>query len=443
MSHKELVVVITGASSGIGRATALRFAHQKACLVLASRRDEALQQLVDECVALGAQAISLQTDVTNAVALEALAETSVENFGRIDVWVNCAAVSLFGRFSEVPLEDFRRVIDVNVMGYVHGARAALGVMTEQRRGVIINVASIVGEVPQPYTAAYGMSKAAVRALGVSLRQEFALQKLKGIKVVTVSPPTVDTPFFRHAANYTGRAVLAMPPVYSVDRVAKAIVDAAKRPRPEVVVGASGSALVKQHRRHPVAVEAQMAMQVEKTHLSRTEPAEDGSGNLYEPGVTSDATATGGWHGRAHSNKRWLVAALLLGGGVIIVTRSEGARRLATTLAASAVVSKLPLGHLVLVASALSKLAGTQTEDGSGADDGAGRRTILSSRSSDVAGSRSGKAARNKKQSSSAQAGRRSTADMKRSAAESKALSKKAQRNWLRIARSLEKSSKGQ
>jgi short-subunit dehydrogenase len=430
MSHKETVVVITGASSGIGRATALRFARQRACLVLAARRDEALQQLVEQCTALGAQAISLQTDVTNEAAVQALAEAAVENFGRIDVWINCAAVSVFGRIGEVPIDDFKRVIDVNVMGYVHGARAALEVMTRQHSGVIVNVASVVGEVPQPYTSAYGMSKAAVRALGVSLRQELALQKLKHIKVVTVSPPTVDTPFFRHAANYTGRAVLAMPPVYSVDRVAKAVVDAAKKPRAEVVVGASGSALVKQHRKHPAAVETQMAMQVEKTHLSRKEPAENTEGNLYSPEPASDATATGGWHGKAHTSKRWLVATVVLGTGALVVTRSVGARRLVTTLGTSAVVSKLPVARLVVVASALSKMLESQLagEEPVGTTSSRGGRRLA------------------RKRSRSADVGARprttSRATSRRSAAEAKALSKKAQRNWLRIARSLEKSPKG-
>ncbi|MBG6184391.1 NAD(P)-dependent dehydrogenase (short-subunit alcohol dehydrogenase family) [Arthrobacter sp. CAN_A214] len=194
MRAKNSVVVITGSASGIGRAAALHFARRKACLVLVSRRGDALESLVADCTALGARAIAVPTDVTDADAVQALASRAVEHFGRLDVWVNNAAVSYFSPFLKVPLDDFRRVLDVNVMGYVHGARAALERMEQQGSGVLINVASIVGEVPQPYTTAYSMSKAAVRALGVSLRSELRLDKRKKkIHVCTVLPATIDTP----------------------------------------------------------------------------------------------------------------------------------------------------------------------------------------------------------------------------------------------------------
>jgi short-subunit dehydrogenase len=243
---RNKVVVITGASSGIGRATALRFAKQKADLVLASRRGDALGRLAEECEALGGRAIAVPTDTSDEAQVDALGKAAVNRFGRIDVWVNDAAISVFSPFLEMPSDDFRRVIDVNVMGYVYGAKAALRAMTTQGSGVLINVASIVGEIPQPYTAPYGMSKAAVRALGVSLRQELWIKGQKKIHVSTILPATIDTNFFQNSANYTGREVVAMPPVYPADKVAKAIVDAAKAPRDEVTVGAAGKALVLVH-----------------------------------------------------------------------------------------------------------------------------------------------------------------------------------------------------
>ena len=160
----------------------------------------------------------------------------MERFGQIDVWVNCAAVTAFAPFVEIPLEDFRRIIDVDVMGYVRGARAALPYLRDQGNGVLINVSSIVAVVPQPYTHAYSMAKAAVRVLSASLRRELRLDSAKGVKVCTVMPPTVDTPFFDHTANYTGRKAKAMPPVYSAERVARTIVDLIRVPRREVLVG---------------------------------------------------------------------------------------------------------------------------------------------------------------------------------------------------------------
>jgi len=309
MAKKNTTIVITGASSGIGRATALRFARKGTSLVLAARRAAALEEVADACRQQGAEALVVPTDTSDEMAVRHLADEAVRRFDGIDVWVNDAAVSSFAPFTEMPMDEFRRVIDVNLMGYVYGARAALEVMERQGRGVIVNVSSIVGEIPQPYTAPYGMSKAAVRALGVSLRSELSLQKRKHIHVVTVLPPTVDTPFFRHSANHTGRRIVAMPPVFSVDKVARAVVRAAGAPGTgtEITVGGAGKAFVLQHRKTPAAVEAQMALQVEKTHLSRKQPMPDNQGTLFTPAVDpADATTTGGWKGGRRTAGRTLL-----------------------------------------------------------------------------------------------------------------------------------------
>lgn len=318
MRIRNSVVVITGAASGIGRATALRFARRRTNLVLASRRVEALESLVAECTALGSRAIAVPTDTSEYDAVQELASRAVEEFGRIDVWVNNAAVSFFSPFLEVPLRDFERVIDVNVMGYVYGARAALERMQDQGSGVLVNVASIVGEIPQPYTSAYSVSKAAVRALGVSLRSELTLDRKKHIHVCTVLPPTIDTPFFNHAANYTGRRAVAMPPVYSPDRVAKTILDVVEVPTREVAVGRIGRSMVRQHRLLPGRLERVMAHQVERSHLSRTEPAEDSTGNLYGPSQDpADAAVTGGWSGRRRTAQRVVLGSVLAGAGAVV------------------------------------------------------------------------------------------------------------------------------
>ena len=287
-------------------------------MVLASRRGPALEELAAECERRGGAALAHPVDVSDADAVQRLADATIAKFGRIDVWINNAAVSVFAPFLETPLTEFRRVIDVDVMGYVHGCRSALQAMTEEGRGSIINVASIVGEVPQPYTASYGMSKAAVRALGVSLRSELALSKQKKVHVSTVLPPTIDTPFFQHSANHTGRKIVAMPPVYEADAVARAIVSLIGHPKNELVVGRLGRSLVKQHRRAPEAVEAQMALQVEKTHLSRKVPAPATSGTLLSPRSGELGQITGGWNGKRRHGSRKLVGAALVSVGVVLL-----------------------------------------------------------------------------------------------------------------------------
>lgn len=321
MRSDKPVVVITGASSGIGRATALRFASRHARLVLAARSTDALNAVVKECRKRGAKAVAVPTDVTDPEAVQALAARAVDEFGRLDVWINNAAVSVFGRVTDVPLRDFQRVLDVNISGYVHGVRAALPQLRKQGTGVIINVASVVGEIAQPYTAAYSMSKAAVRALGVSVRSELRLDGMTGIKVCTVMPSTIDTPFFQHAANYTGRQVVALPPVYAPQRVARTIVKVARNPRRETVAGPGGRWMALQHKITPGAVEAAMAVQVEKTHLSRHHAAQNWTGNLYQPLEEGHrGSVAGGWHGRRRTAQRRAFTALLLTGGVALVRR---------------------------------------------------------------------------------------------------------------------------
>ncbi|MBW1602021.1 SDR family NAD(P)-dependent oxidoreductase [Streptomyces sp. JJ66] len=303
MGLRNSVVVVTGASSGIGRATAKAFAKEGCTVVLAARREHALRAAAGECERYrGARTLVVPTDVTDNQEVAWLAHRALEEFGRIDVWVNSAAVTVFGPFQEVPLRDLRTVLDVNVLGTVHGARSALRAMREQGHGTLVNVSSVVGQVSQPYTHAYGMSKTAVRSLGGSLRQELRLAGEKTVHVCTVLPATIDTPLFQQGANYTGHRVRAMPPVYSPERVAKAIVGLAQRPRREVVVGPAGRSLVRDARCAPGRTERLMARQFARRHLSRKHTAAPSHGNLYTP-APGAGEVHGGWGGRRRTALR--------------------------------------------------------------------------------------------------------------------------------------------
>jgi short-subunit dehydrogenase len=325
MRIRNSVVVITGASSGIGRATALRFAAKGARLVLAARGAESLEEVARECRKRGAKAIAVPTDVTDVGQVEELAARAVQEFGRLDVWVNNAAVGAFGLLTEIPPKDFQRVLDVNISGYVNGARAALPRLRAQASGTLINVASIVSEIPLPYSAAYSISKAAVRALSVSLRSELAREGVAGVEVCSVLPATIDTPFYQNAANYTGRRPMAMPPVYTAERVAKAVVRLVDHPRRETVAGGlAGRLLVLQHKVAPGAVEAATARQVDTRQLSRRQSAPLTSGNLHQASqAIRKASTGGGWHGRRRTAQRLVGTAAVLAAAAVALRKRLG------------------------------------------------------------------------------------------------------------------------
>ena len=283
------VVVITGASSGIGRATALAFADAGASLALAARRAEPLRAAAGDCERRGAAAIAVPTDVRDQEAVERLAAATIERFGRIDVWVNNAAVTLFGRFDESPLDAWRQVVETNLFGYLNGARAAAPEFRRRRSGTLINVGSVNSRAAAPYISAYASSKFAVRGLGESLREEL---RGDGVDVCTILPASIDTPLFQHAANYFGRKVKPLRPILHPSRVAAAIVRCAKRPRREVIVGMSGRQLVYTHDFLPWLFERLITKQVQRDHF-REEPQAPTPGNVFEPMDAWDGV-TGGW-----------------------------------------------------------------------------------------------------------------------------------------------------
>jgi short-subunit dehydrogenase len=319
--HRPQTIVITGASSGIGRATALAFARRGRALVLVARRGEALEELATECRGRGATVRVEPADVTDADALSLIARRVVSEFGWLDVWVNNAAVVAYGRAEEIPAEMWRRVVEVNLFGTYHGIRAALPWMREQGSGVLINVSSVLGKTPSPYQSAYVASKYAVRAVSESVRQE--VRDAGGISVCTVLPGAIDTPLFRSGANVTGHRVEPPGPAIDARRVASAIVRCARRPRREVVVGASTRAGLLANRLAPALTERVFASAVERVHFA-DEPAERSEGNLFEPSPTG-ARIDDGWR-RGNGRRRGARAAVVGAGTAAAVVLAVRAAR---------------------------------------------------------------------------------------------------------------------
>lgn len=245
---EQAVVVITGASSGIGRAAALRISRHGGALGLCARNEGPLAQVASECEGAGAAVLSRALDVADEAAVLAFADAVEERFGRIDVWVNNAATIAYGTFDEIPSEVFRRIVETNLMGQVHGARAALPRFRRQGSGVLINMSSVWGQVPSPQVSPYVAGKHAVRAFSECLDGE--LGEEPDIHVATVVPEAVDTPIFEHAGNYSGRQVRPVPPVLDPEEVARGIEACAENPKREVSYGRAGRALEVLHATAP-------------------------------------------------------------------------------------------------------------------------------------------------------------------------------------------------
>jgi short-subunit dehydrogenase len=309
---RDMVVVITGASSGIGRATALEFAKEGTNLVLAARSRENLEETAQKCRKSGAQVLVVPTDVSREHEVEALSERAVERFGHIDVWINNAGVGLYARFERAPLEAYRQVIETNLFGPIYGARAALKEFRRNNSGILINVSSQLAFGGSAYSSAYAISKYGLRALSDTLRQELLES---GIRVCTVYPASTDTPFFRHAANYTGREVQPLGSVSDSRDVARAIVRLVRRPKPDTLVGKSGYVVEPLHWMAPQLHARILRRKTERDHF-QDKPAQPREGNLFE--AAELASEKGGWKSSGNLGAAAGVAGLI--GGLAFALR---------------------------------------------------------------------------------------------------------------------------
>ncbi|MCF4996337.1 SDR family oxidoreductase [Pseudomonas syringae] len=320
---RDKLVVITGASSGIGRAAAHAFASEGARLVLGSRDEAALAEVVEECASRGAEAIAVQTDVTHSDQMKALADQAAAfGDGRIDIWINNAGVGAVGSFEETPLEAHEQVLQTDLLGYLRGAYVAWPYFKAQKSGILINTLSLGSWVAQPYAVAYSASKYGLRGLSEALRGE--LSGFANIHVCDIYPAVMDTPGFRDGGNFTGHALKPPPPVYDPNLVAQAMVACALKPRKNTTVGSAATIVRIAHFMVPGF--PQLSGWLTRMGLGRSPQSATSSGNLFAP-PAGERRVEGGWRNAKHSPSLMVaVGTALLFGGVAYALSRQGSKK---------------------------------------------------------------------------------------------------------------------
>ena len=302
----EQVMVITGASSGIGLVTARRAAAKGARVVLVARNETDLQKAVDEIRRQGGRALHVVADVADFDQVERIAHETIREFGRIDTWVNNAAVAVYGRAWELPLEDMRRQFDINYWGQVYGSRVAVARMRE-RGGALINVSSALSDRAIPLQANYCAAKHALKGFTDALRMEIEDEGLP-IAVTLVKPASIDTPFFEKARTYLGVEPQPVPPVYAPEIVADVIVRAASQPIREIGVGGAAAQL-SAARFAPRLADYYMEWSTFDGQKTDKPASHDRPHNLYAP-VANDGGAYGrNWSGHTRKSSLYTKAAM--------------------------------------------------------------------------------------------------------------------------------------
>jgi NAD(P)-dependent dehydrogenase (short-subunit alcohol dehydrogenase family) len=301
---EEQVVALMGASSGIGRETALRFAERGARVVVSARSEEGLNSLVEEVRDKGGQATAIPAEVTDFEQVKAVANAAVEKYGRLDTWVHLAAVGLFATFEQTTPEEFARVIDVNLMGQVYGAMAALPHLKREGRGALIHISSVEAKRSFPFHSAYGASKHGIDGFLEALRVEL---KHEGwpISVTQVMPATINTPFFDKGRTKLGVKPMGVPPIYEPETVANVILYAAENPARDLVSGGAAQALIINQRLSPRMLDTVLATRAGFSPQLTDEPrSKDDPNNLYAP-IEGHDTARNDFRALSRSLYNWL------------------------------------------------------------------------------------------------------------------------------------------
>ena len=327
----EQVVVVVGANSGIGRETALQFAARGAKVVVAGRSLPALTGLVREIQLVGRQATAYAADVSQYEQVQALAEHAVDRYGRIDTWVHAAAVSIYAPFQETHPEEFRQVIEVNLIGQAFGAMAALPYLKRAGGGALIHIGSVESKRSFPLHSAYAASKHGMIGFIDALRVELMHDRTP-ISVTTILPAGINTPFFDKSLTRIGVKPRPSPPVYEPSLVAEAILHAAEHPVREIYVGGAGKSMEWLFLLSPNLTDwllSRFGFRPQMTDQPKTDQAPN---NLYEHmegydraqgSFDKEARALSLYTGlETHPGLRWGLVAVMAGLGYLLLSRRK-------------------------------------------------------------------------------------------------------------------------
>ena len=319
---EEQVVVLMGASSGIGRDTALRFAKRGAKVVVSARGKQGLDSLVEEIRRNGGEATAVVADTSDFNQVRAVADRAVEEYGKLDTWVHLAAVGLFATFEQTTPEEFERVIDVNLMGQVYGAMAALPHLKREGRGALIHISSVEAKRSFPFHSAYAASKHGIDGFLEALRVELRHEGWP-ISVTQVMPGTINTPFFDKGRTKLGVKPVGVPPIYEPETVSNIILYAAENPARDLVSGGAAQMMIINQRLSPRLVDAILATRAGFSPQMIDEPrSEDDPDNLYAP-IRGHDTAKNGFRALSRSRYNWLQMHPTVRRGVAVATTALG------------------------------------------------------------------------------------------------------------------------
>lgn len=304
----EQVIVITGASSGIGLVTARMAAARGAKIFLTSRNAQDLESICKELRSGGAECDYEAADVAEAGGLERVARKCEQRFGGFDTWVNNAGVSIFGRILETKTEDARKLFDTNFWGLVEGCRVAVAGLKKRGGGAIINIGSVLSEFGYPMQGFYTAAKHAVKGITDSLRRELQAEKAP-VSVTLIKPGAIDTPYTLHAKNQMEGEPVHVPPVYAPEVVAKAILDCAAHPVREVNVGFSARLFPLLDRVSPRIQDFLMSRFFMENKQSKDKPARHDEEALEHP-PANEGRERGNYEGHVMKSSLYTRAALL-------------------------------------------------------------------------------------------------------------------------------------